>query len=66
MGDDGGGTLRLKRCWPGSKIFSRNPETVSARLKMRGSAENPDAARKLGNLVTAIVSGWKVSFPVII
>ncbi len=40
------------------ETFLQNPETLFRAAEKSRSCANPDAARKLGNLVTALVSGW--------
>lgn len=39
--------------------FLQNAEVLFRAAEQARSCGNPDAARKLGNLVTALVSGWK-------
>lgn len=41
------------------ETFLQNPETLFRAAEKARSCGKPDAARKLGNLVTAMVSGWK-------
>ena len=41
------------------ETFLQNPETLFRAAEKAREFGKPDAARKLGNLVTAIVSGWK-------
>ena len=38
--------------------FLQNPETLFKAAEQARSCGKPDAARKMGNLVTAIASGW--------
>ncbi|MEC7028849.1 MAG: glycosyltransferase, partial [Pseudomonadota bacterium] len=38
--------------------FLQNPETLFRAAEASRSCAKPDAARRLGNLVTALVSGW--------
>jgi len=40
------------------ETFLQNPETLFKAAEASRSCGKPDAARKLGNLVTAIASGW--------
>ena len=40
------------------ETFLQNPETLFRAAEKAGEFGKPEAARKLGNLVTAIVSGW--------
>lgn len=40
------------------ETFLQNPETLFRAAEKARSCGKPDAARKLGNLVTALVSGW--------
>lgn len=41
------------------ETFLQNPETLFRAAENAGSCGKPDAARKLGNLVTSIASGWE-------
>lgn len=43
---------------PRLEIFLQNPETLFRAAENARSCARPDAARRLGNLVTAIASGW--------
>jgi len=40
------------------ETFLQNPETLFRAAEASRSCGKPDAARRLGNLVTAIASGW--------
>ena len=42
----------------GLETFLQNPQTLFKAAENARSCGKPDAARKLGNLVTAIASGW--------
>lgn len=41
------------------EMFLQNPESLFRAAEKSRELAKPDAARKLGNLVTAVVSGWK-------
>ncbi|MDH5721997.1 MAG: undecaprenyldiphospho-muramoylpentapeptide beta-N-acetylglucosaminyltransferase [Alphaproteobacteria bacterium] len=41
------------------EMFLQNPESLFRAAEKSREVAKPDAARKLGNLVTAVVSGWK-------
>ena len=40
------------------ETFMQNPETLFRAAEASRSCGKPDAARRLGNLVTALASGW--------
>ena len=41
------------------ETFLQNPETLFRAAEKARTCGKPDAARKLGNLVTAVMSGWE-------
>jgi UDP-N-acetylglucosamine--N-acetylmuramyl-(pentapeptide) pyrophosphoryl-undecaprenol N-acetylglucosamine transferase len=40
------------------ETFLQNPETLFRAAEAARSCGRPDAARRLGNVVTALASGW--------
>lgn len=64
IGDAGGGWVMTESGFTAETLASRietflqNPSVLFKAAENARSCGRPDAARKLGNLVTAIVSGW--------
>ena len=64
IADAGGGWVMAEDGFTAEAVLARietflqNPETLFRTAEKARSCGKPDAARKLGNLVTAIISGW--------
>ncbi len=64
IADSGGGWVMTENGFTAEAVlakietFLQNPETLFRTAEKARSCGRPDAARKLGNLVTAIMSGW--------
>ncbi len=64
VADNGGAWVMTEESFTAKTLLARietflqNPEALFRAAEKARDCANPDAARKLGNLVTALVSGW--------
>lgn len=64
IADQGGGWVMTEDSFtpeallPRIEMFLQNPQSLFEAAEAARTAGKPDAARRLGNLVTALVSGW--------
>jgi UDP-N-acetylglucosamine--N-acetylmuramyl-(pentapeptide) pyrophosphoryl-undecaprenol N-acetylglucosamine transferase len=64
IADQGGGWVMTEESFtpesllPRIEMFLQNPQSLFEAAEAARAAGKPDAARRLGNLVTALVSGW--------